>query len=349
MNVTLIIGNGFDLNMGLPTSYSDFYQYYLKVDSPVSGADFIKQKIKDTPENWADLEKSLGDITAEYSDNVTEFDAVFGNVRNELEKYLKAVDVYDIPKLKILSSRLLLDVLEVDTYLDNKPKREYGQFVNSHHADNVVLNVVNFNYTSTIERIKNANPSLNFEKKKIQFGNIVHVHQDLNTGIIMGVNDKSQISNEAFRKSFDIQSVMIKPFINEEFAAGNDEKCVELINGADVIILFGTSFGDTDRKWWDVIARSVNDRSQRIVYCPFEAEAAQPLHETDIIRKIYNFKASLAKKLAPDQPTMQQNLMARIYPVRNNSLFNFGFGRKDRLEARSEIIHKLLTPYFVLE
>ena len=349
MNVTLIIGNGFDLNMGLPTSYSDFYHYYLKVDSPVSGTDFIKQKIKDTPENWADLEKSLGDITAEYSDNVMEFDAVFGNVRNELEKYLKAVDVYDIPKLNVLASRFLHDVLEFDTYLDNKPKREYGKFVNSLHANNVVLNVVNFNYTSTIEKIKNESSSLSFEQRKIQFENIVHVHQDLNTGIIMGVNDKSQISNEAFRKSFDISSMMIKPFINEEFAAGNDEKCVELINGADVIILFGTSFGDTDRKWWDVIARSVNDRGQRIVFCPFERNAAQPLHETDIIRKIYNFKASLAKKLAPDQPTMQQNLMARIYPVRNNNLFYFGFGKKDRLQVRSVIIHKLLSPHFVLE
>lgn len=30
MNITLILGNGFDLNMGLPTAYSDFYQYYLK-------------------------------------------------------------------------------------------------------------------------------------------------------------------------------------------------------------------------------------------------------------------------------------------------------------------------------
>lgn len=341
MNVTLIIGNGFDLNMGLPTSYSDFYQYYLKVDSPVSGADFIKQKIKDAPKNWADLEKSMGDITVEYSDNVMEFDAVFENVRNELEKYLKAVDVYDIPKLNIFTSRFLRDILEVDRYLDNKPKREYREFVKSMNINDVVLNVVNFNYTSTIEKIKELNSSLNFEQKKIQFGNIVHVHQDLNAGIIMGVNDKSQIANEAFRKSFDIQSMMIKPFINEEFAAGNDEKCVELINVADVIVLFGTSFGDTDRKWWDVVAYSVNNRSQRIVFCPFEAEASQPLHETDIIRKIRNFKVSLAKNLVPDQTSMQQSLIARIYPVRNNSLFKFGFGRKDRLEARSEIIHKL--------
>lgn len=214
MNVTLILGNGFDLNMGLPTSYSDFYQYYIEADSPISGVDFIKDQIKNEPKTWADLEKALGDITAEYSDKVSEFDTVFSNVRNELENYLKAIDEYDIPKFNIFATRFLHDVLEVDRYLDNKPKREHGKFVNSLHANNVVLNVVNFNYTSTVEKIKNASSSLSFEQRKNQFGNIVHVHQDLNTGTIMGVNDKSQIPNEVFRKSFDISSMMVKPFIN---------------------------------------------------------------------------------------------------------------------------------------
>ena len=29
MKVVYLIGNGFDLNLGLKTSYSDFYTYYL--------------------------------------------------------------------------------------------------------------------------------------------------------------------------------------------------------------------------------------------------------------------------------------------------------------------------------
>lgn len=65
MNVTLILGNGFDLNMGLPTSYSDFYKYYLQVDSPKS-TNLIKQEIGEKPRNWADLEKSLGEISKKY-------------------------------------------------------------------------------------------------------------------------------------------------------------------------------------------------------------------------------------------------------------------------------------------
>lgn len=34
MNITLALGNGFDLNMELPTAYSDFYKYYMRIESP---------------------------------------------------------------------------------------------------------------------------------------------------------------------------------------------------------------------------------------------------------------------------------------------------------------------------
>lgn len=48
MNVTLILGNGFDLDMGLPTSYSDFYKYYLQVDS-LESTNMIKQEFGEKP------------------------------------------------------------------------------------------------------------------------------------------------------------------------------------------------------------------------------------------------------------------------------------------------------------
>lgn len=33
MNITYLIGNGFDLNLGLKTRYRDFYDYYVKQPS----------------------------------------------------------------------------------------------------------------------------------------------------------------------------------------------------------------------------------------------------------------------------------------------------------------------------
>ena len=346
MNVTLILGNGFDLNMGLPTAYSDFYQYYLKVDSPIQ-ADFIKQKIKDEPKTWADLEKALGDVTAEYSDKVSVFDAAFSNVRDALAKYLEAVDTYAFPGLNANAFRFLQNVLEIDRFLDNKPKREYREFIKELDYNDIVLNVINFNYTSVVEKLKEVVSSAQVPNKKVVLNDIIHVHQTLDAGIIMGVNDESQIANETFRKSFDIQSVMIKPFINEEFAAGNDAKCVQLIANSDIIILYGTSLGQTDQVWWNVLANNVLARRQRIVYCPYESGAVQPMHETNVIRKIRYFKGYLAKTLVSDNVSLQAELMDKIYPIRNNHMFNFGFTQKDRDAVRREVIHKLIPPHYI--
>lgn len=95
MNVTLILGNGFDLNMGLPTAYSDFYKYYMLVDSPKS-TNLIKQGIGEKPQTWADLEKSLGEISKQYGQDSDAYIEAFENVRDELAKYLTAVDEYEI-------------------------------------------------------------------------------------------------------------------------------------------------------------------------------------------------------------------------------------------------------------
>ena len=127
MNVTLILGNGFDLNIGLPTAYPDFYKYYMQVDTPNS-VNLIKHEINDKPQTWADLEKSMGEISNEYLQDSDAYIEAFENVRDELAKYLAEVDKFTIPNLGRLATRFLRDVLDVDRYLDNKPKQEYRDF-----------------------------------------------------------------------------------------------------------------------------------------------------------------------------------------------------------------------------
>lgn len=56
MNITFLIGNGFDLNLGLQTSYQSFYKYYISK----APDDFIAKSISRNYELWSDLEIGLG-------------------------------------------------------------------------------------------------------------------------------------------------------------------------------------------------------------------------------------------------------------------------------------------------
>lgn len=71
MNIVYLIGNGFDRNLGLKTSYQDFYQYYQQQPSSTEDILKIKQLMKNEPsEFWSDLELALGRITTEFDDAI---------------------------------------------------------------------------------------------------------------------------------------------------------------------------------------------------------------------------------------------------------------------------------------
>ena len=63
VRITFLIGNGFDLNLGLKTRYTDFYPYYCDMPSHRHRqiARF-RELLKQTGSHplWADFEKALG-------------------------------------------------------------------------------------------------------------------------------------------------------------------------------------------------------------------------------------------------------------------------------------------------
>ena len=56
MNILYLIGNGFDLSLGMKTRYEDFYEYYCTLGETEQNADVIalKKTIKEGKEGWQD-------------------------------------------------------------------------------------------------------------------------------------------------------------------------------------------------------------------------------------------------------------------------------------------------------
>ena len=68
MNITFLIGNGFDLNLKLNTRYSDFYKYYIE-NAP---KDLLSKSIKEDYKMWSDLEVGLGEFLKDIDENQIE-------------------------------------------------------------------------------------------------------------------------------------------------------------------------------------------------------------------------------------------------------------------------------------
>jgi len=62
MNILFLIGNGFDLNLGMKTRYRDFYDYYtnLPKDNDSDVVKSFKNELWNNIDLWSDLERELG-------------------------------------------------------------------------------------------------------------------------------------------------------------------------------------------------------------------------------------------------------------------------------------------------
>ena len=84
MNITFLIGNGFDLNCGLKSSYNDMYDGYCEEEETDSKAiKKFKNLINKNLENWSNFEWTMAEMINEFE---TEND--FIECLTDFEKYL---------------------------------------------------------------------------------------------------------------------------------------------------------------------------------------------------------------------------------------------------------------------
>ena len=64
LNITYILGNGYDIQLGLKTAYSDFYEYLIKNRSKeLENNSIFKEIVSDKIGYWSDFELALGKYT----------------------------------------------------------------------------------------------------------------------------------------------------------------------------------------------------------------------------------------------------------------------------------------------
>lgn len=210
----LIVGNGFDLNLGLPTRYSDFIEsdIFLSLDSEVSSY----MSSIDSKMGWVDIEEELISLSSSYKNDDLSGSAVGKSFRDGF---------------KNLRSALLQYMCQIDySYMESNC--EAIELVSSFAGrDNVCI--IDFNYTETIQRL---------------FGNAEHsikhikVHGSAKEGrIVFGVHDEAKIEDE---------HVFLRKAVSGSLF---DESSVGAImcNARESVTIFGHSLGITDNTQFD--------------------------------------------------------------------------------------------------
>lgn len=322
MNIVYILGNGFDKAQGLKTSYPEFYDYLDKQEGSALLQD-LKSNIKKDTKLWADMEEAFGKFTSKIHTE-EDFQNLYFELSDCLQEYLKSEDEKFIPSEE-LKSKFYDDFLSYGRYLGELDRIRYNQFVNT-RSGGADINVITLNYTNTLEKLlsintQNSNVGKNFSNNRI-LHNIIHVHGGLDDAIIIGVDNEKQIANEKFRMNDNVKDLLIKIQSNHAMKLLKHEHCENFIKEANLIVLYGTSLGDTDLRWWNLIGNELKRRNNMaVIQHLYHHSAIKPTRRQLLAQIERNHQNELMRKLGITQEEFSQGITNRLFFTVNSNIF----------------------------
>ena len=343
MNITFLIGNGFDLNLGLKTKYSDFYNYYLSI--PDNGLTEVvrqfKKDLKNNLENWADLELAIGQYLEKFNENdVNDIIELLNNLQDSLADYIDMQEVgFTISEED--KKKLGRDLFCPEEYLTAREKQDFNRYKQTISNSAYNVNIVIFNYTQSFEIL------YNYENKEKQIGShiaqhntyinvlksVEHIHGDTKDNMILGLNDVSQIKNNKLQTIVKLKRAIIKPDMNRYAGTLRDDRCKILVNSSDLICIFGMSIGETDKIWWQLVIKILLESNARLIIFSVFGQIVR--------RRSYQLQdekdAMVDKLMSFSQlnQTQKDTIRDRIFVCFNSEMFNV---KRILQDSKDEII-----------
>lgn len=335
MNITFLIGNGFDLNLGLNTRYSDFYPYFV---AHASKNNMIKYWLTADELLWADLEEKLGEKLnnvkeseqGKFYEDKTELDSL---LLEYLENEQKRVSYKS--KEKEIADEMARSLISFSDDLSETGRNSIDATRQKFANENFKYCFVSFNYTDILDRIVNIthklkNPVTNHRHYSNvinnYLGKIIHIHGTLNEEMILGVNDESQINNTFLKNDSEFLDTFIKKRMNDNIGQRKTEHTKELLSESHIICIFGMSIGNTDKMWWEEIADwlTQSECNKLIIYYKGFDNELKKRFPSNTIRLNNKLKKEILEKGGIDINNSHfDDLKNRIFISYNSNIFNF--------------------------
>lgn len=308
-----LIGNGFDLDLGIDSSYITYYRskYFtdLCMRSPL--ARYIKDLNESNyKENWVDFEEViklycinvLGNEFAVEKEkiikdqNLKDFEVHFQEIRNSIAQFLSEqaskVDLLTLPDSKN-STRIAKEIVDRYDLTSNLSGRKI--------SENNNVKIITFNYTSSLTKLieiearKKWAVSNGFGEKftnnfrKIK-DSIIHIHGSLDAdNIILGIED---VGNIIPKETFTVRKSIHVDYT--KFSLG-------LMSKANNVTIFGHSLGISDEMYFKKLftlwkqTPSNNDKRKITIY--HKKDPKQKIYFNNRILELIEFTTSDFKEL----------------------------------------------------
>ena len=246
MSTLFFIGNGFDINCGMHTSYKDVYKGYVKEESNSEIIRRFKSDISSNIDNWGDFEMSMATYAARLANEAELLEC--------LRDFARYMEMHLISEVNEIKAKLK------DEKISEAVLKEMGNSLASfyygisHNVDSIMerrearmlkrIEVVSFNYTDIFDVIYSGY----MRDNGINGKKVAHIHGLLQDDPVFGVDNIKQV-NTIYSLTRKGKRGFIKPIFNTEYDYQRVQYVERLIEGADTICVFGMSLGESDLSW----------------------------------------------------------------------------------------------------
>lgn len=316
MNTLFMIGNGFDLNCGLKTSYINVYDEYVNTNSSSNVIKKFKNDIKIDYKNWSDFEIGMSKYALEL-DTELDFIECVDDFRSFLKAYLEKEEKEYMDFVAHISTtdKINAEVISsLQTFYEGITKNINSKMDYRNAGELRSIHFVSFNYTTILDHFIN-------EAYKDIHGytpSVLHIHGTLDD-LTLGIDNEEQLST-IFPITNSSRRCFIKPFFNEEYDSQRISSAISEINNANTICIYGMSLGDSDLTWRNKLIDWLRNSSSNHL---FIYDHSLVDYRTDIIHKRMAIEEKAKIQLLENWSVSEyDNFFNRLHIVCGRNIFN---------------------------
>lgn len=324
MGVTFLIGNGFDLSLGMKTRYTDMYDSYIKSKSKSTVIEKFKKDLQKEEYNhygnWSDFEMGMAEYAKTFSSEddfvecIRDFKGhMVKHLKKEEERILELIndDSYAIRLIKTLQHSL-------DSFyygLTQNDMNRLSRIVHNNKTDN---NYITFNYTSTLE----AFFELRAKHHKLFTSPPIHIHGKLNKDVVLGIDNTEQLNGIQFSLTRKGGRAFVKTLFNEQYDNERVENAKRVISQSSIVCVYGFSMGESDKTWNDLLANwLIESPDHHLVVYQYDNNEYNYYNYDEIMDIEDERRFELLKKLRINNATVFNQIHIPV----GNDIFDFSF------------------------
>lgn len=243
MNITFLIGNGFDLRLGMKTRYTDIYKGYVASESSSDAIRKFKKMLKeDAPgyKTWSDFEMAMAQKAKEFDEEdffiecLRDFKSyMVEHLEKEQSQFMQRMTVS--AKTKSICQDEVKD--SIQTFYKGLTPNVKNEFIRLGIHNNLKQKFISFNYTNILDNLLPHNAE------------IIHIHGRLGADIVLGTDNMTQVADLPYQTTRRFERAFIKPEFNKGYDNARLESAKWYIEKSQIICIYGMSLGKSDYSW----------------------------------------------------------------------------------------------------